>query len=83
MLFRGGGQGFAGRAGDRFSVVEVAMVFGLAGIMTGEELLQADDIRPGRGSFGDAIKRFGDVRLLRGDAPPLDQGDSCTRHDFF
>ena len=59
------GQRLARRAGNRLGLVEAAMVLALAGILPGEQLLQADDVGAGRRRFGDPRERLLDVALLR------------------
>ena len=70
------GQRLAGRAGNRLGLVEAGVVFALAGILPGEQLLQADDVGAGGGRFADPRKRLVDVLLLRRLAGHLHQ-----RHD--
>ncbi len=64
----------AGGAGNRFRLVEAGVVLALARILSGEQLLQTDDVRPGRGRLADAVQGFLDVPLLRRLAGHLHQG---------
>ncbi len=72
VFLGGGGEGFAGRTGNRLGEVELAMVFALAEVQAGEQLLQADHLSAGGGGLGDARKRFIDVLPLVGGAGHLD-----------
>ncbi len=47
----------AGRAGNRLGLGKAGMVFALARIMPGEQLLQADDVGAGRRRFADPLAR--------------------------
>ena len=73
VLARGRGQRLARRAGNRLGLVEARVIFALAGILPGKQFLQADDVRAGRGRFGNPRQRLVDVLLLVGDAAHLHQ----------
>ena len=74
------GQGLAGGAGNRLGLVESGVVLALAGILPGEQFLQADQIGPGRGRLGDPRERLLHVRRLRGVPRHLNQGhDGAAR----
>ena len=61
-------------AGNRLGLVEAGVVLALAGILPGEQLLQADDVRAGGGGLGDARHGLLDVVPLSTSCPVI-----CTR----
>ncbi len=68
------GQGPARGTGNWLRVVEPAVVLGLARVRAGEQLGQADDIRPGSRRFANPVERGGHVFVLRGGSAHLEQG---------
>jgi len=58
VLAGGGGEFFAGGAGDRFGQIEEGVVFALAEVLRLEKLGEADDLRASAGCVGDALEGF-------------------------
>ena len=73
---RGRGDALAGGAGNRLGLVEAGVILALAGILAGEQLLQADDLRPGAAASAIRATAFSTLRRLRGDAAHLHQRDA-------
>ena len=65
VLARRRGQRLARGPGNRLRLVEAGVILALAGILAGEQFLQADDVGAGRGGLADAGQRLVDVALLR------------------
>ena len=76
VFLRGGGQGLAGRAGNRLGLVEASVIFALARIKSVKQLLQANDVRPGGRRFGDSIEGLLQVLLFRRRTAHLHQADA-------
>jgi hypothetical protein len=72
----GGGQPVGERPGHRLGLGELPVVLGLAGILAGEEFLEADDLRPLLRRGGDAGDGLDDVGLAVGGAGRLHEADA-------
>ena len=75
MRLRGSGDALGERPGHDLRLREPPMLLCLAGILPGEQLLEADDVGPETRRLGDPGQGLRDIRLAVGGAARLDQPD--------